>query len=311
MIDENVDRIKRVYNFLWDNRIVIIPCVVAFFVFGIIYALMQPNYYTSTATILPSGAAGGNFGAMYGLFPELTENLTSGSISSFLFPDILKSRIVVLAVVDAPFDSTLKNKIGANNLRELYGISNDDKVIKMFLTDGLVRYSFDKGIIKLSFKATDPYLAYYVTKTWLDKLKWFVENHMTTEAKRNYEYLKDRVETARELLKISQDSLASFIKTHRNYQSDPIQNMKYASLSVSVSTKQAIYQSLVQQLEQARVEMVKSIPTVKVLDEPYIPEGKSGPKRSMLVVGITLLGLAVGLVAAGLRQFWLSWTSKK
>ena len=132
---DNRQRIVQIINYFLENRKILLSCVAASFLLFTVYALLLPTEYTSSATILPSGSSGGLLGVAYGLVPGLAERLTESGISSVLFSDILRSRVVVLAVAKEPFDSTLKERTGVNNLAEYYGWGNDDKIVKAFFKD--------------------------------------------------------------------------------------------------------------------------------------------------------------------------------
>ena len=303
----NKRRTVEIINYFLSNKKILLPCVAAGVLFFVIYALFLPTEYTSSATILPSGSSSGPLGMAYGLVPGLAERLTESGISSVLFSDILRSRVVVLAVAKEPFDSTLRERTGVNNMAEYYGWSSDDEIVKGFWGGGRVSYSFDKGITKITFTSSDKYLSYFVVKTWLNKLTWFIEEHLETEARRNYEYMKQRLAAAEKSLREAEDSLKIFIKTHRNYNTDPVENIKYNDLLMLVESKRSIYQTLLQQVESARIDMVKSLPTVKILDEPYIPHQKSGPKRSLIVSIGFILGLIIGILWIEIKELLSCW----
>ena len=57
--------------------------------------------------------------------------------------------------------------------------------------------------------------------------------------------------------------------------------------------QEAVFEALTKEYELAKVQEVKEIPTVKVLDQPNIPDKKSFPPRLLFV----LLGTIVGLSA--------------
>ena len=57
--------------------------------------------------------------------------------------------------------------------------------------------------------------------------------------------------------------------------------------------QEAVFEALTKEYELAKVQEVKEIPTVKVLDQPNIPDKKSFPPRLLIV----LLGTFVGLSA--------------
>lgn len=80
----------------------------------------------------------------------------------------------------------------------------------------------------------------------------------------------------------------------------PAIGLKYGDLYRNVRIQEAVYESLTKQYEMAKVEEARDIPSVRVLDEAQVPEVKSGPKITPIVLLGLLLGavLAAGAVAA-------------
>jgi capsule polysaccharide export protein KpsE/RkpR len=68
----------------------------------------------------------------------------------------------------------------------------------------------------------------------------------------------------------------------------PILGVTYGDLFRRAKIAEVVYELLTQQYELARVQEAKEIPTVRVLDLPRIPERKSFPPRTLLVLLGTL-----------------------
>jgi capsule polysaccharide export protein KpsE/RkpR len=78
----------------------------------------------------------------------------------------------------------------------------------------------------------------------------------------------------------------------------PLLGVTYADLYRRTRVQEAVFESLTKEYELAKVQEVKEIPTVKVLDSPNIPERKSFPPR--------LLIMFLGTVFAfGLATTWV------
>ena len=75
--------------------------------------------------------------------------------------------------------------------------------------------------------------------------------------------------------------------------------MPYADLYRATRVQEAVFETLTKEYELAKVQEAKEIPTVKVLDAPNIPDKKSFPPRTLIVV----LGTAFGLVIATIWIF--------
>ena len=74
----------------------------------------------------------------------------------------------------------------------------------------------------------------------------------------------------------------------------PLLGVTYADLYRRTRVQEAVYESLTKEYELAKVQEVKEIPTVKVLDHPNIPGKKSFPPRLLIM----LLGTAFAVVVA-------------
>ncbi len=83
----------------------------------------------------------------------------------------------------------------------------------------------------------------------------------------------------------------------------PILGVTYADLYRQMKVQEAVFESLTQEYELAKVEEVKETPSVKVLDAAEIPENKSFPPRLLIIVLGTLLTGVLGVV-------WLNETAK-
>lgn len=74
----------------------------------------------------------------------------------------------------------------------------------------------------------------------------------------------------------------------------PLLGNTYYDLARGAKIDEAVYEVLTKQYELAKVEEAKEIPSIKVLDEPVVPETKSWPPRLLFIV----FGLLVSLVLA-------------
>jgi uncharacterized protein involved in exopolysaccharide biosynthesis len=70
------------------------------------------------------------------------------------------------------------------------------------------------------------------------------------------------------------------------FQALPSLGMTYTDLYRKLKVQESIYEILTKQYELAKVQEVRAIPTVRVLEEADLPERKSGPQR----IGMVLLG---------------------
>lgn len=74
----------------------------------------------------------------------------------------------------------------------------------------------------------------------------------------------------------------------------PLLGVNYADLLRRLKVEEAVFETLTQEDELAKVEEAKEIPNVKVLDPPEVPQKKSFPPRMTIMVLGTLLGFVLG-----------------
>ena len=75
----------------------------------------------------------------------------------------------------------------------------------------------------------------------------------------------------------------------------PLLGVTYFDLFRRTKINEVIFELLTQQYELAKVQEAKEIPTVKVLDEPVVPEKKSFPPRLLIISLGTSLSFAVAI----------------
>ena len=76
----------------------------------------------------------------------------------------------------------------------------------------------------------------------------------------------------------------------------PLLSYTYANLYRRARIEETVFGVLTQQYESAKVQEAKEIPTVRVLDEPNVPEKKYGPHRVLWILLGAVLGLLAGCI---------------
>jgi capsule polysaccharide export protein KpsE/RkpR len=112
------------------------------------------------------------------------------------------------------------------------------------------------------------------------------------ELRRQLEKLGGKGESATSIPEQPGDSLYPSIRKL------PLLGVTYADLYRRTRVQEAVFEVLTKEYEMAKVQEVKEIPTVKVLDSPSIPDKKSFPPRLLIM----FLGTAL---AVGLATTWV------
>lgn len=89
--------------------------------------------------------------------------------------------------------------------------------------------------------------------------------------------------------------------------------LEYVRKAREVKLREALYDSLTQQYEKAKIASSDPGPQLQIVDRAPIPERKAGPPRTLIVVGATVLGFLCGilflLLSAPLRRLTREYSS--
>ena len=80
--------------------------------------------------------------------------------------------------------------------------------------------------------------------------------------------------------------------------------LTYADLDRNVRVEEALWETLTRQYEMAKVQEAKEIPTVRVLDVANVPQHKSSPVRSVILLLGALASVAAGCLFVIGKRAW-------
>lgn len=84
----------------------------------------------------------------------------------------------------------------------------------------------------------------------------------------------------------------------------PLLGVSYADLYRNAKVEEAVFETLTQEYEMAKVEEAKEIPSVKVLDPGNVPKKKFSPPRLLIIFLGTLLSFGLGVTWVLGRARW-------
>jgi uncharacterized protein involved in exopolysaccharide biosynthesis len=85
----------------------------------------------------------------------------------------------------------------------------------------------------------------------------------------------------------------------------PLLGVTYADLYRRTKVEETAFELLSKELEVAKIQEAKEIPSVKVLDPPVVAEKKSFPPRALLIAIGAILGFLVGIGWVIGREVWI------
>jgi capsule polysaccharide export protein KpsE/RkpR len=90
----------------------------------------------------------------------------------------------------------------------------------------------------------------------------------------------------------------------------PQLGVRWANLYRNVRIHETVFDLLSEEYENARIQEVKSIPTVSVIDTPGLPEKKSGPHRVLIILISTFLSFVITAIVLFSRRSWMAMDAR-
>ena len=335
-------RLSDIMLFLKNSRLQILSGALLGLLVGGIYAFSKPNVYTAQVTVMPEiqtkGSGGlSSLGSLAGLAGINIDNLSpSDAIRPDLYPSILQSVPFALTLLKQPvYSSILKTKLTLEQFTErmssegpmgwtsnLLGNDNptpstqsdpanfsqaiqvtkeQDELIKTVQASASAVYDKKTGIITITASEPDPVVAATVTRLSLEYLTNYITTYRTEKSRKQVNFLRQQVAEAKNRYQSAEYSLSAYRDRNRNLflQTAKIEEQR---LQADYLLAQSVYNELSKQYEQAKIKVQEETPVFKTLEPPTVPLRKSGPKRTVIMIGFAVVGAFIALVFMFIRR---------
>ena len=151
------------------------------------------------------------------------------------------------------------------------------------------------GLIKISVLMQDPNLASDIANYIAKFVKEFISYEQQMEATRNREFIENQKLDAKNELEKSEELLTDFRNNHPTNLDSPRLKMIRSRLGSTIEENRAVYITLRQQFEIAKIEEVKDNLLINILDNAVPAVLKAKPKRKIIVLLSIFLGVISGV----------------
>ncbi|AFK02922.1 lipopolysaccharide biosynthesis protein [Emticicia oligotrophica DSM 17448] len=313
--------------------LIIILATLIFTSGGVTYALLAREEFEASGKILPEmQSKTGNLGQLAGLASLAGFDIGGASGSGIdavrpdLYPDVLKSTPFFLSLFkvkvktkdnqEIPFAQfydtfVLKNKIKQENTKIQYPQSNEYITLSYQTEKNIVDlrrrinavYDKKTGLITVNAKFPDPVVATLVTNYSMNYLTQYITNYRTEKAKRDLNFLAERLDAAKGKYYNNQAKKAQYSDQYQlsmmKLQTADLQRERIESEYRISST---FYNTLLQKYEEAKLKLQQETPVIKVLEPPVVPNKKTEPKRVIIVLISAILGIVFGMIVSLVRK---------
>jgi len=258
---------------MWEHRwSIMVLCMVAVVTTGVVSVLMPPRFVATASIVPPTESSGGGMGLGTGLLggaeSALMRSVMNVTSVADLYAGILDSRAVADAIIDR-FDLT-----------HVYDVNGVRYKAERRLTKNTRINVSDEKIVSITVEDRDPNRAAAIANAYVEELDLQNKRLSAGQATSKRIFLENRLaEIERKLSRI--------------------ETMPAREAQV----QEMLYEMLVRELEIAKIEEAKSMPTIQVLDPASPPEVRKarGTIRKAFLAGV--LALTFGIFLAFMREY--------
>lgn len=291
-------------NVLLVNRrlVVLLPLILVVAV-GI-YSLTRPHQWESTAVFVPEMRSNAGLAGMAAQFGFALPTGETGE-SPVFYSELIRSRSVLGATVDSAYSLTVDGQelrvVLADYLEPDADAHERRNAAINHLEQSIeVETSRETGLVRMTVSTRHPELSRQIAAMLLDLVHEFNIGRRQNQAGAERRFVEDRLAHARDQLAHAEDELQRFQETNRQIRS-PGLVLEVGRLQHDLLLRQQIVSSLAESYERARIDEVRNIPLITVIEEPETPVRPEGRGTVVRVLLAFLVGLVLAAIIAGAR----------
>ncbi len=150
------------------------------------------------------------------------------------------------------------------------------------------------GTLKVSSTMPDPLVAAKVTELAVNYLTDYIVDYRVEKAQQDLDFITQQYEEKKDRYNRAQQQLATIRDRNANLVSER-GRVELERAETEYNMAFDLYQSVVQQLEQAKVRVQEETPVFKILEPIQVPLRPSQPKSELIIILSAMAGIAIGV----------------
>ena len=276
---------------VWSLAAGILTLLVNFFVLDLTYK--------ASTSLLPETEKG-KLGALsqFSGLAQLAGVSVPGSEVARLYPMIVTSETVLRPVIERTYQTQRYpqpvNLIQFFEIDESTAEKNMYEALKELRSDMTTNYDTKTSTVAVTLELEEAQLAADVLNAIIGELDRFMRLKRINTASEQAKWISARLVDVERELRNAEDALRVFSERNRRVSDSPELTLRQQRLQREVTVKSTIVIELKKQFELAKIEEIKNITIVNVLDEARPPVKKERPRRATngaIAFGLVLLGM--------------------
>lgn len=187
-----------------------------------------------------------------------------------------------------------QSELASNEYEELRLSKEEWKIIDEIRDRISIQVLDQTGVIEIKVEMPDRVAAAQLTKKIELLLTRRIVHYKTEKAKETLGFIEDAQEQAKSDFEKVQYRLARIIDRNKNVSSESAR-IELQKVEQEYDLAFNLYKGLSSQLQNAKLELKENTPVFTVLEPVWVPEEKSKPRRLLILLGSSFMGLVTAL----------------
>ena len=257
-----------------------------------------------------SSDSGSNQSQISGLAQQFGFNMLTSNVSfQWPYKELIESRTFFENLLKQRFDT---QKFGKN--KDLLQILTYGNGAPKFGQDTLIFHAIEslqniiklkkiKQIYELNISTSDPNLSKDMLNAILDNIDKFLADYNLKQIKETRQFIEERLIDTKVELETAEEALKVFREQNRSIFESPQLQLEQERLIRDVTVLIAVFTTLKQQLETAKINEVKESDFIVILDKPTKPIYAYSPQKRKMTILAGLLGIGSGTLLAFVIEY--------
>lgn len=295
-------------NVMLRHRVMIIALTLSFGFYNGFKSVTSGKSYTVESQFLVKGSrASGQLG---GLAAQFGLNLGGGDAASSpqFYLDLLESKGILWPIAQKSYTVKSDTAVVTGDLIRIFNIKDPRPIVRRAKVIEALKgaisstSSLKTGVITVLVHSGNPDLAVQIATNLLAEVNVYNLARRQEQAAGERAFVQRQMDEKRAELRQAEGELRSFLEGNRLYVASPELILEKNRLQRQVDMRNSLYSSMLQAYESARIEEVRDLPVISVLEPPEVPiqpDARGGLKKTLMGL---LIGFALGVVIAFVRD---------
>jgi uncharacterized protein involved in exopolysaccharide biosynthesis len=272
---------------------------------GVAHYFFTSQDYVAESRFRPA-ESGADMGRLAGIAAQFGINYAMGGESESIdfYAELLRSRELLAEVLltgyevqrpnGTPFAGTYLDYNNINHADERIRLGRGLRHLRNHVA---ISTNAKSGIVTIRTEADTPELAEHLNRVMLDRVNAFNLERRQSKSAAERVFVEEQLAASRAELAAAERELETFLESNRRMDV-PYLQFQDTRLRRQVETRLEVYRSLSQNYEKARIDEVRDIPVITVVDSPERSARRTGSRKTS-----ALLALVPGFILATTAVF--------